>query len=146
MLKELYPRGHTRILALPVLGPYAGAFTEWLLDQGHRPLTIRLRLAELPRVDQLLQAMGANHLEDVSAADLVALAPQDSQDDIYLAATVRSLARCFTESGHLVPETITPAGALLSEYRGHLDRVRGCARSTCIPESVSQSLLVALQD
>ena len=132
MLRELYPRGHTRILALPVLGPYAGAFTQWLLDQGYRPLTIRLRLAELPRVDQLLQARGANHLKDVSAADLVALAPQDSQDDIYLAATVRSLARCFTESGNLVPATISPADALLSEYRGHLDRVRGCARSTCI--------------
>jgi len=132
MLRKLYPRGHARVLALPILGPYVEEFTEWLCAQGYPSLPIRLRLAALPRVDWLLRARGLHSLKDVAAADLLALAPQDSQDDIYLSATVRSLARCFSDFGHLVPTPISPRELLLAEYRGHLDRVRGCARSTCI--------------
>ena len=131
MLRELYPRGHTHVLALPLLGPHVEEFARWLHEQGFSSWSIRRRLGALPRVDQRLRNKGFGCLEEVAAADLVALAPKNAKEDTFLSASVRSLACYFSLSGHLMAVSVSPRGALLSEYRGHLDRVRGSASSTC---------------
>jgi site-specific recombinase XerD len=59
------------------------------------------------------------------------LAPQDSQDDIYLAALVRSLAEYLDEQGVLAdPPGKTATQELVGAYRDHLDHVRGLAKMT----------------
>ena len=55
MLQEIYPRDHARFSSLPVLGPHAEQFVVWLHAQGYPRLPIRLRIRELPRVDELLR-------------------------------------------------------------------------------------------
>ena len=101
MLEKLYPRGRFRVSCLPLLGRHVEDFATWLVAQGYPPLPIRLRLRELPRVDEMLRLRGAVDVADLTAADILSLAPKDSQEDVYLAAVVRSLARCLTKRRRL---------------------------------------------
>lgn len=130
MLKKIYPRGHTRVSSLRLLGPHIEGLVVWLHDQGYPPLPIRLRLGQLARVDEMLGQRGVDQLDALTAADLLALAPQDSQDDIYLAALVRSLVRYFVAQNLLAVAPPTAAEELVASYLRHLDRVRGLAEST----------------
>lgn len=82
MLEELYPRYHARFSSLPLLGPHVEGFVAWLYAQGYPRLSIRLRVRELPRVDAALRRRGIRRIEDLCAADLLRLAPKNSQDDI----------------------------------------------------------------
>jgi len=130
MLEEIYPRFHARILSLPLLGPHAEGFVAWLRAQGYPRLPICLRVRELPRVDALLRQRGVRRIGDLSAADLLRLAPKNARDDIYLSAVVRSLAQYFAAQGRLVAPKATPQEKLIAEYRGYLERVCGLATST----------------
>ena len=130
MLKKIYPRGHFRVLSLPLLGQHVEGLVFWLHAQEYPPLPIRLRLRQLPRVDEMLRQRGVARIEDLTAAELLSLAPQDSQDDVYLAALVRSLARYFAAEGRLAVPPPTSAEELVAVYVGHLERVRGLAEST----------------
>ena len=130
MLKKIYPRGHARVASLPLLGQHVEGLVSWLHAQGYPPLPIRLRLRQLPRVDEMLRKRGVARIEDLTATDLQGLGPQDSQDDVYLAALVRSLALYFAQQGRLAVRPPTPAGELVAAYVRHLDRVRGLAEST----------------
>jgi len=130
MLEKLYPRGRFRVSCLPLLGRYVEDFATWLVAQGYPPLPIRLRLRELPRVDEMLRLRGAVDVADLTAADLLSLAPKDSQEDVYLAAVVRSLARCLSAGGRLCVPPPTACEALVEAYATVLGRVRGLASST----------------
>ncbi len=130
MLRKIYPRGHARVTSLPLLGQHVEGFVSWLHAQGYPPHPIRLRLAQLRRVERMLRRRRVARIEDLTAARLLRLAPKDSQDDIYLAAVVRSLARYFAEEGRLAPPTPTPAEELVATYVHHLEHVRGLAEST----------------
>jgi integrase/recombinase XerD len=130
MLEKLYPRGCARVRPLPLLGHHANDFVEWLIAEGYPPLPIRLRLRQLPRVDALLREKGASRIEGLAADDLLVLAPNNSQQDVYLAAVVRSLARFFSVKGLLVRASQTPQEELIAAYVSFLDRVRGLAKST----------------
>ncbi len=130
MLEKIYPRGHVRLLTLPLLGPHVWEFTDWLVAEGYPPLPIRLRLQRVPDVDELLQRSGAACLGEVGAEDLLALGPRNSQDDVYLSAVVRSLVRCFSAKGLLASPVATPGQELVDAYVTYLDRVRGLAGST----------------
>lgn len=130
MLKELYPRGYRRVLSLPVLGPHAAGFVDWLVARGYPPLPIKLRLRAMRDVDAMLCARGVSSVEELTAPRLFELAPEDSQEDIYRAAVVRSLVRYFSAHRLLAPTPLTPAEKLVLEYETYLDRVRGLAEST----------------
>ena len=143
MLQEIYPRDHTRFSSLPVLGPHAEQFVVWLHAQGYPRLPIRLRIRELPRVDELLRQRGARRIEDLTASQLLCLAPKNSQDDVYLAAVVRSLAACFTTHGLLSLAEATPQEELVAAYQGHLDRVRGFAASTSASHGATAAELLS---
>lgn len=130
MLEDIYPRYHTRFLCLPLLGPHVAAFVIWLRDHGYPRLPIRLRVRALPRVDEALRRRGIRRIEELTASDLLRLAPKNSQEDIYLAAVVRTLARFFTAQHRLAQPRVTPRERLVCAYRDHLERVRGFAEST----------------
>jgi len=130
MLRKIYPRGYRRVLRLPVLGPHAAGFVEWLVAQGYPPLPIRLRLRAMHDVDAMLCARGVSRVDTLSTPALLDLAPKDSQQDIYRAAVVRSLARYFPVCELLKPTPLTPAEKLVLEYVTYLDHVRGLAGST----------------
>ena len=92
MLVNIFPRFHARFSSLPLLGPVVEDFVVWLHARGYTRLPIRLRVRVLPRVDARLRRRGIRRVAELSRPELLALAPRDSQDDVYLAAVVRSLA------------------------------------------------------
>jgi site-specific recombinase XerD len=143
MLEEIYPRDHTRLSSLPLLGPHVEEFVVWLHAQGYPRLPIRLRLRELPRVAELLRQRGARRIDELTASDLLRLAPKDSQEDVYLAAVVRSLLRFFEAQGTLSLAPVTPRDELVAAYRSHLERVRGFARSTRASHGATADELLA---
>lgn len=130
MLEEICPRYHARFSSLALFGPHVEGLVVWLRDQGYASLPIRRRVRVLPRIEQMLRERGVLQIEEINERALLRLAPKDSQDDVYLAATVRSLARYFTVQGMLAPSITTPVQQLTEEYAEYLDRVRGLAVST----------------
>lgn len=146
MLVDLYPRFHARLSALPLLGPFVEDFVVWLHAAGYPRVPIRRRVRAIKRVDALLRRRGVRRLKDLSRAQLVALAPRDSQDDVYLAAVVRSLALFLDERGVLAPLTPTRSQLLLREYCDHLDQVRGLAETTIRHHASMVSELLAFLD
>lgn len=144
MLEEIYPRHHARFSSLPLLGPHVEEFVVWLRAQGYPFLPIKRRLKELPRVEKMLRKAGTLRIDKLTASDLRRLAPKDSQDDIYLTAVVRSLARFFATQGRLSKPPVTPREELVAEYRSHLDRVRGFAESTRFHHGATAAELLAV--
>jgi integrase/recombinase XerD len=130
VLVELFPRIHARFSSLPLLGPHVDDFVIWLHARGHARLPIYRRIREAPRVDKGLRRRGVRSLNQVSRLQLLKLAPQDSQDDIYLAVLVRSLADYLDEQGALADPVKTASQELVDAYRDYLDRVRGFAKMT----------------
>jgi site-specific recombinase XerD len=144
MLEEVYPRYHARFSSLPLLGPHVEEFVAWLHAQGYPRVPIRLRLRVLPRVVELLRRRGVRRIEDLTASDLLRIAPSDSHDDMWLSAVVRSLARFFTAQGRLIQPAVTPTEKLVAAYRSQLNRVRGLAESTQVNHSVTAAELLDL--
>lgn len=132
MLSEIYPRVHTRYSSLRVLGPYLDGFVVWLRTQGYprHPICMRIRAAR--RLDSQLRRRGIKRPADLTVAEFLAFAPKDSQDDIELAALVRSLVGYFEAQHVLAPLPTTPGLEILTAYRVHLADVRGLAFHTII--------------
>jgi site-specific recombinase XerD len=143
MLVEVYPRFHDRFSSLPLLGPLVDDFVIWLHGQGHGRLPIRLRVRETPRIDARLRRRGVLCVEDLSRVRLLELAPRDSQDDVYFAACVRSLALFLDARGMLAAPRPTPSQRIAQEYRDHLDQVRGLADTTATHHTSTVSELLA---
>ena len=142
MLTDLLPRAHAHLASLPLLGPHLDGFVDWLYGRGYPDLPIRLRLRKTPLVDAMLHRRGVRHPDSLTRAQLLELAPRDSQDDIYLSAVVRSLADYLDERGLLAQPAATPQEELVAAYRDHLDRVRGLADSTLAHHSFTASELL----
>lgn len=143
MLIELYPRLHVHFSSLPLLGPYVDDFVAWLHGRGYPRLPIRLRIRETPRVDARLRRRGVRRLRDLSRAQLLSVAPRDSQDDVYLAAVVRSLAQYLDARGVLAPAPVTRSQRLVTAYEAYLDQVRGLADQTVHHHASTVSELLA---
>ena len=143
MLAEIFPRAHARFASLPLLGPHLDGFVIWLRSQGYPLLPIRLRIREMPRLDALLRRRRVHRLGILSRAQFLEFAPRDSQDDIILAATVRSLA-CYLDAYGLLthPAPTTPCEQMVAAYRGFLERVRGLAESTLVHHCFTASELL----
>jgi site-specific recombinase XerD len=142
MLVDLYPRRHARFSSLPLLGPLVEDFVVWLDGEGYTPRPIRLRVRAIQRIDARLRRRGVHRMKELSRARLLALAPPDSQDDIYLAATVRSLALFLDARGVLTVSKPTRSQRLVHEYRDHLDQVRGLAEKTITHHAATVSELL----
>jgi site-specific recombinase XerD len=143
-LAELCPRIHVRYSSLRVLGSHVEDFVVWLHARGYPPRPIRLRLRALPRVDARLRRRGVRRLDAVSRAQLLALAPRDSQDDVYFTAVVRSLADYLSERELLARPPATPGEKLVAAYQGYLEHVRGLAASTRMQHGATALEFLAL--
>ncbi len=130
MLAEYFPRYHARYTSLRLLGPHLDGFARWLRSQGYSWLPIRLRIRAAKRLDVMLRRHGVHHFEVLTATDLLAYAPKDSQENVVLSAGVRSLVRYLDTRGLLVRPAATPREQLVAAYRTDLERVRGLAKST----------------
>jgi integrase/recombinase XerD len=130
MLADVYPRYHARFAALPLLGSYIEGFLVWLLSRGYPLGQIRRRIHETTRLDARLRRRGVLQLEDLSAAEFLSFAPRDSQEDVYMAALVRSLARFLDSQGVFTRPVATELEQLVVAYRAYLERVRGLAEQT----------------
>ena len=51
MLHSLLPKAHRKALALPLLGPIADGFDDWLAVNGYTPGSRRSAIRMLPHVD-----------------------------------------------------------------------------------------------
>lgn len=143
MLVQLFPRSHTRFASLPLLGPHLDEFVVWLHDHGHSRLPICRRIRETPRVDKGLRRRGVRRLNELSRVQLLKLAPRDSEDDVYLAALVRSLTEYLDEQGVLTDPVKTSSQQLVDTYCDHLDHVRGFAETTLANHASSASEFLA---
>jgi site-specific recombinase XerD len=143
MLAEIYPRVHARYESLRLLGPHLDGFVVWLRSQGYPPLPIYSRLRAARHIDALLWRRGVRRLGDLTAVKFLAYAPRDSQDDIDLAAAIRSLVRYFEDQHALAPARPTPGQDLLVSYQTHLEDVRGFAARTVSHHAATVSELMA---
>lgn len=132
MLTTLFPRAHGRLLSLPVLGSVVDGFAQWLFQQGYPREPVRRHVRTTRRIDQALRQRGFRQLSEITAHDLRACAPVDSQDDVDLAAAVRCWNRYLEQRGLLavLPAPAPRSRTLLAAYADYLREVRGFARST----------------
>ena len=130
MIKELFPRAHVRLAALPLLGPLLEGFAGWLFAKGFSRNSIRDRIQKAPAFETVLSRHGDFDAKRVSKGQLLALGPPRAQDDIRMSSLVRSLADYLGELDLLAVPARTPSDRLLDAYRGYLLDVRGLAAST----------------
>ena len=130
MLAEIFPRYHARYASLPVLGPHLEDFVGWLRGQGYSDRLICLRLRGAKRLDARLGHDGVGSPRELCAADLLAYAPADASDDVYLSASIRSLVPYFEARGVLARPRVTPIDMLVARYRAYLGHVRGLSAPT----------------
>ena len=130
MLTELFPKAHHRFSPLPLLGAYLDGFIAWLYAQGYPRLPVRQRIRAAKRLDEVLRRDDVRRVEDLTAEQLLAYAPKDSQQDIGLAAVVRSLTTYLEGIQALVPPRRSSHEVELAPYRAHLEQVRGLAAQT----------------
>lgn len=134
MLRTLFPRAYHRFLSLPLLGPIADGFDDWLATNGY---TLRSRedsIHMLPHMDadlrgrQITKVAHLTHpvLHDCWRALLKTYSGR--------AGTVRTLERYLVTNGLLAdgrPATATsPASILIGQYVNYLHEVRGLTLST----------------
>src|SRR5216117_742676 len=105
MLTELFPRLHRRFSSLPLLGPVVDGFAAWLFQQGYPRDPARCHVRSSRPLDRALRRRGFQDLSAVTASDLRACAPADSQQDVTLAAAVRCWSRYLAERGLLAQQS-----------------------------------------
>ena len=115
MLQSLFPKAHSKFRALPLLGPVADGFGDWLAARGYTSGSQKFSIRFLAQADADLRKRGVRKLTELSRPVLY-----DSWRDLIEtfpnhAGTVRTLARYLNAVGMIetgaverVPET-TPA-------------------------------------
>jgi len=69
MLKSLLPKGHARMLALPLLGPIADGFDDWLAANGYTTGSRKYAIRMLPYVDNDLRKTKCTDRRKVESRD-----------------------------------------------------------------------------
>ena len=101
MLKDLFPRVHSRYSSLPVLGSILADYARWLFGGGYPRHRVLMHLRSSVRLDALLCARGVASLDALESGTLMACRPADSQVDCELTALVRALYQYFLAVGRL---------------------------------------------
>jgi len=89
-----------------------------------------MHLRTCTRLEVILNSRGISGFAGLSAAELLACGPTDSQEDRELSALVRALYRYLSASGCLSHPPPCQVERKVSEYRMHLERTRGLSPST----------------
>jgi integrase/recombinase XerD len=134
MLRSLLPKAHHKLFSLPLLGPIADGFDDWLAASGYTPGSREFSIGMLPHVDADLRRRRIPNVASLTHAtlhacwrDLIKVFPTN-------AGTVRALERYLAAAGVMAAERSEAARTtnqrLSREYADHLHDVRGFAAST----------------
>jgi len=146
MLRDLFPRVHRSYTSLPVLGSTLDGFAQFLVELGYPQLPVLQHVRTARHVDTRLQRRGCRAVAHITRAKLRACAPPAgrSQEDMYVAATVRLLDRYLDKIGILPPpEPLSPIERMLVDYGAYLQQVRGLASSTIRQHQSAASQFIA---
>jgi integrase/recombinase XerD len=134
MLHSLFPKAHRKFLSLPLLGPIADGFDDWLAANGYTRDSRGYLIRMLKHVDADLRR---RHVKEVGS--LTHLILHDCWRTLIktypsFAGTVRTLERYLAATNRIAsarPETASStASILLEEYANYLHEVRGLASDT----------------
>lgn len=134
MLHSLFPQAHCRFLSLPLLGPVADGFDDWLAANGYTRVSRQNSIRMLPHVDAELRRRQVKELANLTHTVLRGCWRTLRKDRPFSARTVRTLERYLAANGLVAdgqPATgASPASMLTEEYANYLREVRGFAAST----------------
>jgi site-specific recombinase XerD len=134
MLHSLFPKAHRKFLSLPLLGPIADGFDDWLAANGY---TRDSRANSIRMLKQMDADLRRRHVKEVGG--LTHLILHDCWRTLIktypsIAGTVRTLERYLAATDLIAsarPETASSAASiLLEEYANYLHEVRGLASDT----------------
>jgi integrase/recombinase XerD len=132
MLHSLFPKAHRKYLSLPLLGPIADGFDDWLsangFTRGSRELSINL----LPLVDKDLRRRRVDAVVKLNHTVLGDCWKGLKKRYSCRAGTIHTLERYLVACGLIVDgrQAATQPSSLSEEYADHLREVRGFAAST----------------
>jgi len=134
MLHSLFPKAHLRFLSLPLLGPIADSFDDWLAANGYTRSSREYFVSKLRHTDADLRSRQVKEVADLTHPVLHGCWRTLSKTYPGHAKTVRILERYLAANGLIIrdrPATGTsPASILIEEYLNYLREVRGFASST----------------
>jgi site-specific recombinase XerD len=134
MLHDLFPKAYCKFLSMPLLGPIAEGFDDWLAFNGYTRNTREYFVSKLPRVDADLRNRQVKGVAALSHAVLYGCWKTLSEAYPGHARTVRTLERYLAAGGLITSDrsatAISPAAILTEKYGDYLREVRGFASST----------------
>ncbi|MCI0719943.1 MAG: site-specific integrase [Acidobacteria bacterium] len=151
MLRSLFPRAHLRYLSMPVLGPIADGFDDWLAANGYTRFSRQFLISALPRVDVDLRRRQVKEIANLTHAVLHDCWRTLNKTRPWNAGTVGALERYLAAKGLIAddqPATAnSPASILIEEYANHLREVRGLGAVTVLfHRSTAESFLQHLDE
>jgi integrase/recombinase XerD len=135
MLRSLFPRHYRRFFSLPLLGPIADGFDDWLAANGYTQFSRKRTICELPHVNAELRRRRIKQIPNLTLAVLNdCWGSFIKKKHFYRAATVRALERYLAANGLIVPHrpatATSKASILVEEYVTFLREVRGLVPPT----------------
>ena len=133
MLRSVFPRAHQKYFSLPLLGPIADGFDDWLTASGFTLGSRTLAIHLLPIADKQLRRRGIDEVAKLNHAVLDDCCKALKKRYPCRAGTIHTLERYLVANGLIVDgrqAAATQRSSLSGEYAGHLREVRGFATST----------------
>jgi integrase/recombinase XerD len=132
MLRSAFPKAHQKYCSLPLLGPIADGFDDWLAASGFTPGSRKLAINLLPVADKKLRRRGVDEVAKLNHAVLDDCCQALKRKYPCRAGTIHTLERYLVVNRLIVDghQTATQTSSLSDEYAEHLREVRGFAAST----------------
>lgn len=134
MLHSIFPRVDHKFLSLPMLGPVAEGFDDWLAANGYTRLSRKHAIRMLAQIDADLRRRGTGEVAKLTHAILDGCWRDRNKCFPGDAGTVRALERYLTTQGMISATgrapTVSAAATLANEYADYLLDVGGFAIST----------------
>jgi integrase/recombinase XerD len=133
MLRSAFPRAHQKYFSLPLLGPIADGFDDWLTTSGFTRGSRKLAINLLPIADKTLRRRGVDEVAKLNHTVLDDCCKALKKKYPCRAGTIHTLERYLIANGLIVDirhAAATQPPTLSGEYAAHLREVRGFAAST----------------
>ncbi len=134
MLRSPLPKAHPKFVSLPLLGPIADSFDDWLAFSGFTRGSRKFSIRMLPHVDRNLRRRHIDNIANLNHAVLDACCQALMKRYPGGAGTAHTLERYLVVSSLIMDgreATARPQAPTLSdEYTSYLREVRGFAAST----------------
>jgi integrase/recombinase XerD len=134
MLHSLLPKAYHRFLSLPLLGPIADGFDDWLVANAYARVSRKDAVRMLQRVDAALRRRQVKEIVDLTHPVLHDCWRTLFKTDPGNAGTVHTLERYMVSNGLIADgrdaRLTSPVSILIEEYAKYLHEVCGLAAST----------------